>query len=406
MKIAYIINQYPIISTTFIRREILALERQGVEVQRIAVRGWDAKFVSKEDEDEQLKTRYVLQDGFFYLLFMVLRTAAISPLRFSRALRLTITLGWRADRPLLYHLIYLAESCCVLAWVRAAKSAHMHAHFGTNAAEVAALVNALGGPPYSFTVHGPVEFDSPQFLKLNHKAKNAKFICAISSFARGQLFRWIDPRYWEKVHVVRCGLEESFYKGTFSRPVASSRLVCVGRLSPEKGQLLLVHAANDLAKKGKKFQLVLVGGGESQQSIQELIAEYGLQEHVRLTGWLATEAVREQILESRVLVSASVAEGLPVVIMEAMALRRPVLATAIAGVPELVRHGETGWLVPSGSIESLAKAIEDILECSTSELHKIGDAAYAEIVKQHSVDTEVLKLKKLFMMKPGQRARP
>src|SRR5690242_12323139 len=164
LKLAYFVNQYPKVSHSFIRREILALERQGIDVQRIALRGWDAEVVDAEDKAEQTKTRYVLQGGLAPLLAALAKSLLTSPRRFLKALALACRMGWRAERPLPYHLIYLAEACRMVPWLKASGATHVHAHFGTNSAEVVMLARALGGPPYSFTVHGPDEFDRPQFF--------------------------------------------------------------------------------------------------------------------------------------------------------------------------------------------------------------------------------------------------
>lgn len=396
MRVAYLINQYPMISTTFIRREILALERRGFEIQRIGLRGWDAKVVDEEDEREQMRTRYVLQDGIPPLLWALLRMLVTAPGRFFSALLLAVRMGWRAERPLPYHLVYLTEACRMLPWLKSCGATHVHTHFGTNAAEVAMLVHALGGPPYSFTVHGPVEFDKPQFLGIGEKVRRAAFVVAITSYARSQLYRWVDHAYWPKVTVVHCGLEPAFYEVAPVPPATSPRLVCVGRLSAEKGQLLLVEAADRLAAKGIRFELVLVGGGEMHTELEALIDKLALGKQVRLTGSISTEQLREEILMARALVSASFAEGLPMVIMEAMALRRPVLTTDVAGIPELIQPGINGWLIPAGSIDALTAAMEDVLSRSAEELQVMGESAYGRVLKRHSVDIQAEKLAKLF----------
>ena len=155
MRIAYLVNQYPMVSHVFIRREILALERRGVEVMRIALRGWDGELVDEEDQLERERTRYVLREGAPALLVALTRMLLTRPVCLMRALALAWRMGRRAERPLPVHLVYLAEACRIEPWLRAASIEHVHAHFGTNSAEVAMLVHALGGPPWSFTVHGP-----------------------------------------------------------------------------------------------------------------------------------------------------------------------------------------------------------------------------------------------------------
>lgn len=338
LRIAYVINQYPKISHSFIRREILALERQGFEIKRIALQGWDTDLVDEGDRQERMRTCYVLQGGVHKLLWDVLRTLLITPGRFFSTLGLAIRMGHDSERPLLYHLAYLAEACRILPWLKTFGATHVHAHFGTNSAEIVMLVNALSGLPYSFTVHGQ---DELLFGGMNEKVRRSAFVVAISSFGRSQLYRRVEHKYWHKVKVVHCGLEPAFHLVEQTSPVAMPRLVCVGRLGKEKGQLLLIEATHRLASNGIKFELVLAGDGEMREEIESLIARYGLVGQVRITGWINSNQVREEILAARGLVLPSFTEGLPIVIMEAMALRRPVLSSNITGIPELVLPGKS-----------------------------------------------------------------
>lgn len=270
MRITYFINQYPKVSHSFIRREILALERQGFEVQRIALRGWDGELVDAEDLREREQTQYVLKIGGLSLLSAIFQCALASPSRFISALFLTLRMGRHADRPWSYHLIYLAEACRIVPWMHTFNSSHVHAHFGTNSAEVAMLAHALGGPPYSFTVHGPEEFDKPQFIGLGEKIRRSAFLVAISSYGRSQLFRWVGHDHWSKVQVVHCGLERAFHEVTPVPIPETPRLVCVGQLCEQKGQLLLIQAASRLVEKDIDFDLVLAGDGEMRAEEVEL----------------------------------------------------------------------------------------------------------------------------------------
>ncbi|BBU45164.1 glycosyltransferase [Pseudomonas monteilii] len=396
MRIAYFINQYPKVSHSFIRREILALERQGVEVQRIALRGWDAELQDAEDTAERDKTRYVLRAGVKGLLRPTLQVLRAQPGRFFQALWLAMRLGLRADRAWPYHLVYLAEACLVLQWLQASEAKHVHAHFGTNSTEVVMLTNQLGGPAYSFTVHGPEEFDKPQFLHMGEKVRRAAFVAAVSSYGRSQLFRWVAHEHWPKVKVVHCGLERGFHEVAPVDVPSVARFVCVGRLCEQKGQLLLLEAARQLAAQSIDFELVLAGDGEMRQQIEALIARHGLQQRVRITGWISSAQVREEILAARALVLPSFAEGLPVVIMEAMALRRPVLTTYVAGIPELVRPGENGWLFPAGAVDELAEAMADCLCQPADVLQRMGEAAYQRVLQRHDIDTEAARLAAYF----------
>jgi len=395
-QIAYFINQYPKVSHSFIRREILALERQGFDIFRIALRGWDAEVVDAEDKLERERTQYVLQSGVLGLIAPVIQTLIRFPVKFLSSLKLAIRMGIRADRAWPYHLVYLAEACRMLSWIQAKDIKHIHAHFGTNSAEVVMLLKLLGGPGYSFTVHGPEEFDKPEFIKLREKVSHAAFVVAISSFGRSQLFRWINYQDWNKVQVVHCGLEPSFHEDAVQPVTSAPRLVCVGRLSEQKGQLLLVDAVSKLLAKGIDMELVLAGDGEMRPEIDALIRQHSLESKVIITGWISSKQVREEILASRAMVQPSFAEGLPVVIMEAMALRRPVLTTYVAGIPELVRPGENGWLFPAGDVDELVKVLEDFLRTPTEILEKMGQAAHQRVLERHSIDVEAAKLARLF----------
>ncbi|MNP17369.1 Alpha-D-kanosaminyltransferase [compost metagenome] len=170
------------------------------------------------------------------------------------------------------------------------------------------------------------------------------------------------------------------------------RLVCVGRLCEQKGQLLLLEAARLLAAQSVVFEIVLAGDGEMRADIEALIVRHELQAQVRITGWISSAQVRDEILAARALVLPSFAEGLPVVIMEAMALRRPVLTTYVAGIPELVRQGENGWLFPAGAVEELAAAMADCLAQPVDTLQRMGEAAYQRVLQRHDIDSEAARL--------------
>ena len=392
MHVAYLINQYPKVSHSFIRREILALERAGLEVTRVAVRGWDDVAADSADEAEKARTRYLLQGGLLRLSLALLRCLVTRPLAFAVALGSALRFARGSRRPLPLHLVYLAEACLLQRWLKEAGCDHLHAHFGTNATEVAYLCERLGGPGYSFTVHGPEEFDMPAALQLPRKVRQARFVVAISSFGRSQLMRWIDADDWPKVRVVHCGLDGEFLQQALTPPPPTRKLVCVGRLCEQKGQLLLLRALHRLREQGLRVELVLAGDGEMRPEVEALIAELGLADQVRITGWIGGDTVREEILQARALVLPSFAEGLPVVLMEAMALGRPVISTYIAGIPELVDDGVHGWLIPAGDVQALADAMRQVLQHDDAALAQIGARAHERAAARHSTDTEARKL--------------
>ena len=396
MRVAYLVNQYPRTSHSFIRREIHALEAQGVEVLRFSLRPPSEELATEADRLELERTRIVLDEGVAGLSRAVLETAVGNPLAFARAVALAFRLGLRSDRGLLRHAAYLAEACALARWLRQAGADHVHAHFGTNPAAVALLCREVGGPAFSFTVHGPEEFDKPEFLGLREKVRGAAFAVTISSFGRSQLCRWTRYEDWPKLKVVRCGVGEDLLRATPTAVPVAPRLVCVARLNEQKGHLLLVEAAARLAADGLKFELVLAGDGPLRGEIEGAIARHGLDGEVKLAGWMSGAQVREAVVASRALVLPSFAEGLPVVVMEALALGRPVVTTAIAGIPELVESGVTGWLVPAGSVDALAAAMRAALEAAPARLAEMGRAGAALVARQHDAAKEARKLAELF----------
>jgi colanic acid/amylovoran biosynthesis glycosyltransferase len=225
-------------------------------------------------------------------------------------------------------------------------------------------------------------------------------VVAVSSFGRSQLFRHVDRPQWEKIHVVHCGLEPTFFEGKPSYS-ESLNLICVGRFTEQKGQLLLIEAARHLVQAGVDFTLTLAGDGELRGEIETLIKRYELGLKIKITGWVSSNEVRERILNARALVLPSFAEGLPVVIMEAMALRRPVISTFVAGIPELVHDEIHGWLVPAGDVDALVRAMRQCLESQASRLQAMGDAARVRAFQLHNVETEGTKLVHLFKLAPN-----
>lgn len=396
MKVAYLVNQYPHVSHSFIRREIAALEAHGVEVERFSVRPTSADLVDPADRAERERTHVLLSAGIVGLVAALLGTAVARPVRWLKSLALALRLGRRSGRGVVRHLAYLAEACALVRRLRRCGARHLHAHFGTNPATVALLAHTLGGPGYSFTVHGPEEFDRPEGLSLGEKVAGAAFVVAISDFGRSQLFRWCPHEHWPKVQIVRCGVDAAFLRGE-PRPIpAAPRLVCVGRLAEQKGQLLLLEALAWLAAEGVPFEMVLAGDGPMRPVIEERVRGLGLDSRVRITGWLSNEAVRREVLAARALVLPSFAEGLPVVLMESLALHRPVVSTYVAGIPELVEDGANGWLVPAGSADALAAALFRVLEAAPERLAEMGQAGAARVAAAHDASREAAKLAALF----------
>ncbi len=396
LTIAYLVNQYPKVSHSFIRREIIGVEACGIQVLRFSIRSRGDELVDESDRQELTKTRFVLGAGIRGLLGGFLRVALTQPTAWLRGLRLAFRLGRKSDQGVLRHLVYLAEACVLLKWFADAGVVHVHAHFGTNSTTVALLCHEVGGPPYSFTIHGPEEFDRVTGLALVEKIQRAVFVVAISSFGRSQLYRWCSHDLWPKIHVVRCGVDQTFLTQQSTPILEKAQLTCIGRLCEQKGQLLLLEAISQLAAEGLPVKLVLVGDGELRGELEALIVRFRLQNQVRITGWADSNEVRQNILDARTMVLPSFAEGLPVVIMEALALGRPVISTYIAGIPELVEPGICGWLVPPGSVTDLKEAIRTVLQLPVTTLEQMGQAGKERVAQRHRADIEAGKLAQLF----------
>ncbi|WP_370401077.1 glycosyltransferase family 4 protein [Sulfitobacter sp. JB4-11] len=393
MKIAYVLNTYPQPSQSFIRREITALEAQGHEVMRLAMRAGDAPLVDPLDQGEAARTQYILKAGAMGLARACAWAFAQGPARFTAALRQAWAFGAVSEVGRLRHLIYLAEAAEVAARCQTAGIRHTHAHFGTNAATVAMLAHTLGGPRFSFTVHGPEEFDAPRALSLRDKIAASAFTVAISSYGRSQLCRWSDSADWERIKVVHCGVEPARFADPVPLPDGPRRVVAIGRLVEQKGQLALIDA---LAKTQSDMHLTLIGDGEMRSQIDAAVARHALQDRVTLTGWVGEDRIRDELARAHALVMPSFAEGLPMVVMEAMAAARPVIATHVAGTPELVQDGGTGWLVPAGDTDALAQAMDRMAQSPLADLSAMGEAGRARVLARHDVAQEAEKLAGFF----------
>ncbi len=385
MKLAYLLNTYPMTSTTFIRREVEAVERTGVPVLRFAVRPWPEKLVDPEDQRERERTDYLMQ-RLHMLPLAVLQVVLQRPLAFGRALAGAVKLASAPRANRIRPFAYLAQAALLFLKTRKAGVDHVHAHFSTNAAAVAMLCRLMGGPTYSFTVHGPDELMDPASLSLAFKAANARSVIAITRYCRAKILEHVAPADAERVHIVPCGLDLERMPED-PRPVtADMNLVCVGRLCPQKGQIHIPAAVARLRERFPDLRVRLIGDGESRAAIEEEIARHDVASMVRLSGWGSNEEVRNAILASRALLLPSYHEGLPIVIMEAFALRRPVITTRIAGIPELV-DGSCGWIVNSGDLEALICAMAEALAAPASDLQRKGAEGRRRVEAHHDLAT-------------------
>ena len=242
------------------------------------------------------------------------------------------------------------------------------------------------------TVHGPGEFDDPVGYGLGRKVEESTFTAAISHYGTAQLRRWVSHRHWDKLKVVRCTINEDFLSQCQPLEKDTSQFVCIGRLTGQKGQLLLVEAVGLLKEQGISVQLVLAGDGDMRDVIEQRVNELDVADRVRITGWIDEAQVRHYLQTSRAMVLPSFAEGLPVAIMEALALGRPVISTCITGIPELLRDRENGWMITAGCVEDIARAMQEAVETPLERINEMGRAGNARVARQHLASTEAARL--------------
>lgn len=398
MKIAYLVNTYPRPSHTFIRREVQALERRGFSIHRFAMRSERTGLVDPADLAEDDRTEHVLHMPKGRLIATALRWMLAHPLRSATAWAAALRCGalgvggTAGTGGRLRHLVYMVEAAYIAKRCTQLEIGHLHAHFGTNSTTVAMLAHLLGGPRYSFTVHGPEEFDAPVALALGEKMQHAAFTVAISSFGRSQLYRWAALADWKKLNVVHCGIEPEKFPNPSALPSGGPHLVAIGRLSEQKGFSLLIKAVSLSVAAHPNLHLTLVGDGPMRPEIEALTTANDLSRHITLAGWQDETGVKHALAAAQALILPSFAEGLPMVVMEAMAAGRPVICTAIAGVPELVVAGETGWILPAGDATALAHAISALACTPPDVLATMGIAARIRVLERHDIDIEAAKL--------------
>lgn len=385
MKLAYLLNTYPMTSTTFIRREIEAVERTGFEVTRFAVRRWPERLADPDDTREVEKTHYILGKSAFCLVRAFLMVAMLHPRGLAKAAAATLRLSMAAHGNRLRPFAYLVQAAYLLLQTRQAEITHIHAHFSTNSAAVAMLCRLLGGPTYSFTVHGPDELMDPASLSLDLKVRHARSVVAITEYCRARILENIAEDLASRVWIVPCGLDFSVFPSQPPAAATRQELVCVGRLCPAKGQTHIPGAVALLQERFPELRVRLIGDGESRGEIERAIARHGVGDKVQLVGWGSNEQVRDAITQSKALLLPSFHEGLPIVIMEAFALYRPVITTRVAGIPELV-DSSCGWLVEPGNEQDLADAIADAISLQPAQLDRMGAEGRRRVESRHDID--------------------
>ncbi len=393
MRIAYFTNQYARASDTFIRNEVHELRARGHVVETFAVRRpIEGQPPSAEVAAERDATCYILSVDRWRLMRTIVATALRRPGRAFAAFATAMRLSPDGIRSRVMHVFYFLEALFLAAELRRHDIQILHNHIAENSATVALLASAISGVPFSMTVHGPGIFAHPEQWALREKIARASFTACISDFCKSQCMLYSRRDDWPRLKVIRCGVGRAFEDVAATPPTSEPRLLFVGRLCDEKGLPLLLDAVARRVEAGRACRLSIIGDGPLRGDVESFIAERRLGASIELLGWRGSDDVVAALLASRALVLPSFAEGLPVVIMEAMALGRPVVSTAIAGIPELVEAGVNGWLIPPGSVDALTRAIGDVVEAPIEVLARMGEAGRRAVRERHAISTEVARL--------------
>lgn len=404
--IAYVASEYPKMSHTFILREVRALRARGIEIETCTIRRVpEHELVGPEEQDEARRTFPVLATAKrpLRLIGSHLEAFARSPGRWVSALRL----AWRTRSPgpkaALWQLFYFLEAGVLAQHLRQMGVTHLHAHFANSGCSVAMLTSEMSGLPFSFTLHGPNIFFEPMRWRLDEKIAQARFVACITHFCRSQAMLFSDQSHWDRLRIVHCGIETGRYDGP-ERASFGKNVLFVGRLDAVKGATLLLRAFATLRARHPEARLTMVGDGAIRGALEAEALALGIGAATTFTGYLSQGAVAAQLAEADMLALPSFAEGLPVVLMEALASGIPVVASQIAGIPELVRNGETGFVVPAGDVETLTARLDQLM--SDPELcRRMGAAGRALVRAEHDITREAEWLAAIFAGQ-ADRLRP
>jgi colanic acid/amylovoran biosynthesis glycosyltransferase len=410
--IAYITTRYPALSHSFILQEVEALRDRGMDIHTISIREAIGEHLLSEGNRRAFQSTYAIRPPRWQEVF---RAHARAFLRHPRAYLSTLRYSLDIARPgwqgRLWQTFYFAEA--IVLWFHCTKVAavHIHAHHGSPPADVALLAAHFGelsrsGPStWSMTMHGPTEFWNARWFRLSEKIRRAHGIVCISDFARSQVMALVDEEHWAKLEVVHCGLIPESYEGISAPASPRPQILSVGRLVPDKGQAVLIQAHASLRQSGHDIDLVLVGSGPGRAGLEGLATQLGVADHVIFTGPVSQDEIKQHYEAASVFCSSSFSEGVPVVLMEAMACGRPVVASAIAGVRELVQDGETGLVVSPGRVDELAQAITRLIE-DPQLRRRLGDAGQRYVAREFNVRRSAIQLELFFQRMLGTAESP
>lgn len=395
MRIAYFTNTYPRATDTFIRREVLGLRKRGFEVLTYSVRktGNDHD-VEKEVIDEKRNTQYILPFKLIKLFILTFKTLFKKPLIFFSTLLLAIKTARPGIKGKFLQAVYFFEAIALAELLTEDRIDHLHNHLGDNSGNVSMFAAKLAKIPFSISIHGPHIFFDGLYWALDKKTELARFIACIGHFCTSQMMLYADKSQWHKFKIVRCGIDLQQFD--YQEPKGEAKkLVYVGRLSAEKGVPILFESIARLKARNIDVELNLIGDGTDRKFLEQLSFELGISERVRFSGFVDQQTIAQTLRDSDVFVLPSFAEGIPVALMEAMAIGIPVIATYVGGITELVIDGETGQMVYPSDPEGLANAIARYAS-DPGFCKKISKQAREKITNEFDIEDQVDKLAEIF----------
>lgn len=396
MRIAYLTSQYPATSHTFIRREVDAMREQGFLIDTFSIRRPGFSEINSDWDRRAFEGSFYILPVAFSALFAAHFAAFLGQPRLYLS-TFTLALKHRAPgmRTLFWAFFHFAESIVLAKEIRRRGITHIHNHFANSAANVGFLTSRFLNLPWSLTLHGISETDYPAGLLLAEKVKAAQFVACVSWFGRAQAMRITPADQWHKFEIVRCGVPLSNIPDLVPHE-QPSRIVCVGRLSSEKGHAGLLDAFAHLRDRGILAQLILVGDGPEHDMLKRQCAGLGMSDAVNFVGRKDEQETLAEIARSDLLVLPSLMEGLPVVLMEAMALGVPVVASRVAGIPELIEDGKEGLLFRPADWVDLCDAMTRILSDNALATRLVA-AARAKVEAEFDISKVVAPLARRFV---------
>ena len=394
LRLAYLTSQYPATSHTFISREVAAVRRLGIRLDTFSIRPPAASELQEDtSRDEVENTFTVLNQPATAFIGAHLGTLATKPGAYLRTLGQAFRHRPPGIRGFALSIAHFTEAVLLGRELGRRGTTRLHNHFANSGATVGYLATRLRAMPWSFTMHGISETDYPAGLLLGRKIEAADFVACVSYFGRAQAMRLVAPEHWSKIHVVRCGLQLGLLPQHDARPV--KQIIAVGRLSPEKGHAGLLEAFATLVRDMPELELVIVGDGSEGDQLRQLAHQLGINDQVIFAGRCGERDTLERIAKADVLVLSSLMEGLPIVLMEAMAMGTAVIASRVAGIPELVKDGENGILFTPSDWDDLAACMRRMASDDALR-ERLATTARAAVASEFDIDKSAEQLVRLF----------